>query len=270
MYVTKVVNEKELILNSPHLKRKTAQLNLLQRQKASLKPSDGVNLLSINATPQYKESPPPPPQLSENNQLINVKTKKEGKSSDSDEFDYEGDDEEDTSKDIEMRDDSSPETIFTRIIKNLEMMSEAKRKKASVILKTLMNTQNISLQGSDGSTICIDGQETELKIVPFLYNLQQPTKILQPVEEYQAVLSLLQISADQVGNTYAKDIINNIRVGQSTRRRQLTDDEPEEEEDGEGYSRTDDYAERENQEEEEEEAYFTLPRAKKGQWWSFG
>ena len=76
MYVTKVANEKELILNSPHLKRKTAQLNLLQRQKASLKPSDGVNLLSINATPQYKESPPPPPQLSENNQLINVKTKK--------------------------------------------------------------------------------------------------------------------------------------------------------------------------------------------------
>ena len=264
MYVTKVANEKHSILNNPNLKRKAAHLTLLQRQKANLKPVNSLSTtkMSSNAIPratQYEQ-----PEISK---PLAISKTEERPRSDTDEFEYEGDDEEDSGKTINIQDESYRKKITAHVLRSLEMMQKSKLSRASVILETLINTPTVAVQ-LDG-TISIDEQRTSLKIVPFLYNLQQPTKVLEPIEDYQAVLSLLEIASGQVGNTYAKSIINNLRGGQKTHQSsnqdlelydiKLEEDEQEEADDDD-----------EEEEEENEDTYFTLPRENKGKWWSFG
>ena len=265
MYVTKVASEKQSILDNPTLKRQSAHLTLLQRKKASLRPtidnSSSFARTPNNVTPratQYEAQP-----LEGVSATTQTMTGNSG--NDSDELLYEGDDEEDgktTSNDVEMQDaSSSPQFSKETIMSNLQMMDTNKQAKAQAILDTLTNNPSISLKGIEG-LIIVDGEKSQIKTTPFLYNLQQPTKKLQPIEEYRAILSLLDIPASQVSNTYAKDILNQLRGEQTTRQ---TEQVPQETSFIEDIDQEGDNNEDGN---EEQDNYFTLPRESKG-WWSF-
>ena len=223
MYMSKVSAEKREILENANIKRKAAQLSLLQRQKSALKP---ISTTPLNTTPKSIQTQTP--------EMKTIAVNTVG--SDSDEIEYEGDDEEEN--DIEQTKEEEKmevdgDKLSQKQILNALMstMDKSKYSKAVEILDIIINTKGLTWEGSEG-IIHIEDEPTKIKIVQFLYNLQQPTKKLDHSDDYDQLLTLLGLRANQIRNTYAKDLINQIPTERSTTTRhsqQTSDDEDEEE-----------------------------------------
>ena len=72
----------------------------------------------------------------------------------------------------------------------MSTMDKGKYSKAVEILDIIINTKGLTWEGSEG-IIHIEDKPTKMKIVQFLYNLQQPTKKLDHSDDYDQLLTLL-------------------------------------------------------------------------------
>ena len=256
MYLTKVQNTKREILENPKLKSKSAHFSILQRKRANLgQDTNFQSKANSNDTQALMET-----------SSIGVNTEKNLKSSAEldDDMEYEGDDEDDqvdgtlfeAKGDVDTSTQSSSEASLTReqILEGLQVISKPKQIKAAEILDLIISSRVIAIRGSSGF-ITVQNEPTQLKIIPFLYDLQQPTRKLQPVDDYRRVLRILELSPNQVGNTYAKNIVNQIQTKRITRQNSqegetspsdVENDQTEEDTDGDG-----------------KEQYYTIPRERK-------
>lgn len=179
--MSKVASEKREILEKANIKRKAAQLSLLQRQKSALKP---ISTTPLNTTPNSIQTQTP--------EMKTIAVNTVG--SDSDENEYEGDDEEEN--DIEQTKEEEKmevdgDKLSQKQILNALMstMDKSKYSKAVEILDIIINTKGLTWEGSEG-IIHIEDEPTKIKIVQFLYNLQQPTKKLDHSGNYDQLLTL--------------------------------------------------------------------------------
>ena len=242
MYMSKVSSAKREILENTNIKQKASQLSLLQRKKSALKP---VITTKPNTTPRSIQTVKP--------EIKTIAVNTVG--SDSDEIEYEGDDEENDNyvgkiKEEEKMEVDGEKLTQKQILQSLSTMDKGKYTKAYEILDIIINTKDITWEGSEG-IIYIEDEPTELKIIQFLYNLQQPTKKLDHLDEYDQLITLLGIKSNQIRNTHAKDLINQIPYARTTRQSEREENSNDYEDD-----------------EEEEESYHTLPQSKT-KWFPF-
>ena len=99
----------------------------------------------------------------------------------------------------------STTTTFQSIMKDLGVMEKNKIARAEIILNKILESPTVSIE-DPGGIINIDNQPLGLKASNFLYNTQQPTKKIDILKYYRALLAL-ELSPHLVSNTYAKQIL---------------------------------------------------------------
>ena len=94
------------------------------------------------------------------------------------------------------------DSAFDSIMLELKLMDENKTKRAAIILKTIFDSDTVSIS-EENNVLHIEDEPQGVKVTNFLYNLQQPTKKID-VQKYSKILSELDIAAHLVYNTHAK------------------------------------------------------------------
>ena len=88
----------------------------------------------------------------------------------------------------------------------LKLMDENKTKRAAIILKKNFDSDAVSIS-EENNVLHIEDEPQRVKVINFLYNLQQPTKKID-VEKYSKILSEFDIAANLVYNTHAKKLLD--------------------------------------------------------------
>lgn len=116
--------------------------------------------------------------------------------------------------------DGQPKTNKNQtILSQLKIMPKPKSDRAQEIYNKIMQSNSISI--SDDNTILVDNQGTDIDLIQFLYDLQQPTK---KIGKYRDIIERLNVSPSLVMNNEAKRILaqeNNVPTSSNSNQSQL-------------------------------------------------
>lgn len=88
------------------------------------------------------------------------------------------------------------------IMSQLKVMPKPKSDRAQEIYNKIMQSNSISI--SEDNTIQVDNQGTDVDLIQFLYDLQQPTK---KIGKYKDIIERLNVAPSLVMNNEAKRIL---------------------------------------------------------------
>ena len=100
--------------------------------------------------------------------------------------------------------------ILEKILSELKSLPKIKLQRAETILKKILASNKFTLDKN--LNLVFNGTATNIPAASFLYNLSQPTKVINKVV-YSQLISELNLGNHLVLNKHARDIIEQIRLG---------------------------------------------------------
>ena len=143
MFVSKNL-PKEEIIDNPIYQQKATQLSLLQRSDPNFEQSSGKKLQDADTSPERL--------------IMRIRSISDGTS-----------DPDDVKSESFVSDDSEIEML------ELKLMNENKTKRASIILKKIFVSDTVSIS-EENNVLHIEDEPQGVKVIDFLYNLQQANK----------------------------------------------------------------------------------------------